>query len=146
MAATSQNGSELHPATVSMASKVNFGSMATVLPDGNLQNHLIWVGTDGERLVVNTETHRQKFKNVQQDQRVTLTIRAEDNPYRYAEVRGRVVETVTGQEARDHIDELAQKYIGQPYPPEDIKSERVMLWIVPERQTIIDQTASEIEA
>lgn len=57
-----------------------------------------------------------------------------------------MVETVTGQEPRDHIDELAQRYIGQPYPPEDVKSGRMMLWIVPERQTTIDQTASEIEA
>jgi PPOX class probable F420-dependent enzyme len=146
MAATSQDGPELHPATVAMAEGRNFGSMATVMPDGSLQNHLIWVGTDGERLVVNTETHRQKYENVRQDQRITLTIRAEDNPYRYAEVRGRVVETVTGQVAREHIDELAYRYIDKPYPPEDIKSERVMLWIVPERQTIIDQTASEIVA
>jgi len=146
MAAISQNGPELHPATVGLARGANFGSMATVMPGGNLQNHLVWVGTDGERLVVNTETHRQKFENVQRDPRVTLTIRAEDNPYRYAEVRGRVVEAVTGQEARDHIDELAYEYIDKPYPPEDIKSERVMLWIVPQRQTVVDQTADRIEA
>ena len=133
MAATSNDGPELHPATAAMARERNFGSIATVLPDGNLQNHLIWVGTDGERLVVNTETHRKKYENIQHDSRVTLTIRAEDNPYRYAEVRGKVVETVTGQEAREHIDELAYKYIEKPYPPEDIKSERVMLCIVPER-------------
>ena len=129
-----------------MARERNFGSIATVLPSGNLQNHLIWVGTDGERLVVNTETHRKKYENIQRDSRVTLTIRAEDNPYRYAEVRGRVTETVTGQEAREHIDELAHKYIEKDYPPEDIKSERVMMWIVPERQTIVDQTADRIEA
>ena len=146
MAATSKDGPELHPATAAMARERNFGSIATILPDGNLQNHLIWVGTDGERLVVNTETHRKKYENIQHDSRVTLTIRAEDNPYRYAEVRGKVVETVTGQEAREHIDELAYKYIEKPYPPEDIKSERVMLWIVPERQTIVDQTADRIEA
>lgn len=146
MAAVSHNGLELHPATVGLAQGVNFGSMATVMPDGELQNHLIWVGTDGERLVVNTETHRQKYENIRRDPRVTLTIRAEGNPYRYAEVRGRVVETVTGQEAWDHVDELAYKYIDKPYPPEDIKCERVMLWIVPERQTIVDQTASEIVA
>ena len=45
-----------------------------------------------------------------------------------------------GQEARDHIDELSQKYHGQDYDPDDIKSERVMLWIVPERQTITNQS------
>jgi hypothetical protein len=55
-------------------------------------------------------------------------------------VRGRVVEVVGGQRVRDHIDELSQKYHGEDYDPDSIKSERVMLWIVPERQTITNQT------
>ena len=135
------DGPELHPDTVELARGANYGSITTMLPSGRLQTQVIWVHTDGERLVVNTEVHRQKFKNVEQDSRVTLTIRDEQDPYRYAEVRGRVVETVGGQRARDHIDELSQKYHGEDYDPDDIKSERVMLWIVPERQTITDQKA-----
>lgn len=138
--ADTRNGPELHPDTVELAWGANYGSITTVLPSGRLQTQMIWVHTDGERLVVNTEVHRQKFKNVEQDSRVTLTIRDEQDPYRYAEVRGRVVETVDGQRARDHIDELSQKYHGQDYNPEDIKSERVMLWIVPDRQTITNQS------
>jgi PPOX class probable F420-dependent enzyme len=145
MAATSKDGPELHPATVGLAQGKNYGSITTVLPSGKLQTHPVWVGTDGERLVVNTETHRRKYKNVQRDPNVTLMIRHEENPYRYAEVRGEVVEKVTGQEARDHIDELSQKYHGQDYNPDDIVSERVMLWIVPSRQTLVDQTASSID-
>jgi PPOX class probable F420-dependent enzyme len=136
MAAT-QNGPELHPTTLELASGPNYGVLTTMMPGGNLQNHYIWVGTDGERLVVNTEVHRQKFKNLERDPRVTLTIRDEQDPYRYAEARGEVVETVRGQEARDHIDELSEKYHGAPYDPNDIKSERVMLWIVPNRQTVV---------
>ena len=142
MAAT-KNGPELHPTTLELASGPHFGVITTVLPSGNLQTHYIWVGTDEERLVVNTEVHRQKFKNIERDPRVTLTIRDEQNPYRYAEVRGTVVETVGGQEARDHIDELSQKYNGEPYPPENIKSERVMLWIVPSRQTVMGPGSQE---
>ncbi len=138
--ADTKNGSELHPATVELAQGANYGSISTMLPSGNVQTQLIWVHTDGERVVVNTEIHRQKFKNIQRDPRVTLTIRNERDPYNYAEVRGKVVETVTGSEARDHIDQLSQKYHGQDYNPDDIKSERVMLWIVPDRQTITDQS------
>jgi PPOX class probable F420-dependent enzyme len=115
------------------------------LAGGGALRDPVWVGTDGERLVVNTETHRRKYKNVERDPNVTLMIRHEENPYRYAEVRGQVVEKVTGQEARDHIDELSQKYHGQDYNPDDIVSERVMLWIVPSRQTLVDQTASSID-
>jgi PPOX class probable F420-dependent enzyme len=139
--ADTMNGPELHPDTVKLAQGANYGSITTMLPSGRLQTQMIWVHTDGERLVVNTEVHRQKFKNLEQDSRVTLTIRDEQDPYRYAGVRGRVVEAVGGQRARDHIDELSQKYHGQDYDPDSIKSERVMLWIVPERQTITDQNA-----
>jgi hypothetical protein len=46
------------------------------------------------------------------------------------------VETERGQRARDQIDELSQKYDGRPYPAENTKSERVIVWIEPERQTI----------
>ena len=144
MAATSKDGPELHPATVGMAQGRNYGHITTILPSGHPQTQPIWVHSDGERLVVNTETHRRKFKNVQLDPRVTLTIRDEENPYRYAEIRGRVTETVTGQEARDQLDDLSQKYDGQPYDENAIKSERVMLWIVPDRQTLVDQTADSI--
>jgi PPOX class probable F420-dependent enzyme len=136
MAAT-KDGPELHPTTEELANGPNYGVITTVLPSGKLQNHYIWVGTDGERLVVNTEVHRQKYKNVERDPNVTLTIRDEQDPYRFAEVRGEVVEAVRGQEARDHIDELSRKYHGQDYDPDDIKSERVMLWIVPSRQTVV---------
>ena len=145
MAATSKDGPQLHRATVELAQGRNYGVITTALPSGKLQAHPVWVGTDGERLVVNTETHRQKYKNIERDPNVTLMIRHEENPYRYAEVRGEVVEKVTGQEARDHIDELSQKYHGEDYPPDAIVSERVMLWIVPARQNIVDQTASSID-
>lgn len=142
MAAT-QNGLELHPTTVELAHGANSGTISTTMPDGNLQNHLIWGHTDGERLFVNTEVHRQKYKNVRRDPRVTLTIRDEENPYRYAEVRGEVVEAVTGPEARGHIDQLSQKYHGQDYDPDNIKSERETLWIVPNRQTVVGQGTGE---
>src|SRR3954468_8275001 len=145
MAATSKDGPELHPATVGLAQGRNYGMITTVFPSGKLQTHPVWVGTDGERLVVNTETHRKKYKKGERDPNVTLTIRHEENPYRYAEVRGEVVEKVTGQEARDHIDELSQKCHGEDYSPDAIVSERVMLWIVPSRQTLVDQTASSID-
>jgi PPOX class probable F420-dependent enzyme len=138
--ADTRNGPDLHPDTVELARGANYGTITTALPGGNFQSQVIWVHTDGERLVVNTEVHRQKFKNVEQDPRVTLTIRNEQDPYHYAEARGRVVEIEGGQRARDHIDELSQKYHGQDYDPDDIKSERVMLWIVSDRQTITNQS------
>lgn len=138
--ADTRNGPELHPDTRALAEGANFAAVATVFPSGRIQNQMIWVGVRDGRLVLNTETHRAKARNLERDARITVLIRDEQNPYRYAEVRGRVDETTTGDEARSHIDELSQKYNGQDYPPEMIKSERVILWITPERQTVVDQS------
>jgi general stress protein 26 len=63
---------------------------------------------------VNTEPQRQKARNVARDPRITVLIHG-DNAYDWAEVRGHVVETVGGDEARRHIDELSQKYNGTEY-------------------------------
>lgn len=107
-------------------------TLATLLPDGRPITHVVWVDLDGDTLVVNTEVERQKYKNVVRDPRVSLTLIDPDNPYRYAEVRGRVVKTVNGIDAREHIDRLSEKYTGGPYK-NPIGSDRVILRIKPER-------------
>jgi hypothetical protein len=98
--------------------------------------YIMWVDADDEHLLINTEVHRRKFLNVEADPRVTVTVIDSTNSYHYAEVRGRVVEKVTGPEARSHIDFLSQKYNGQLYPAENITSERVILRIAPDRQRV----------
>lgn len=115
-----------------LAQTKNFATLATLLPDGQPVTHVVWVDADDEHLLVNTETHRQKFKNVKRDPRVSLAIIDEDDPYRYAEVRGKVVGTVTGAEAREHIDKVSEKYTGGPYS-NPIRSERVIIQIEPEK-------------
>lgn len=139
MSAQTANGPELHPTTQELATGKNFASITTLLPSGRMQTQTIWVHVQDGKIVMNTETHRVKTTNVRQDPRITVLIRDEQDPYRYAEVRGTVSATTVGEQAREHVDKLAQKYLGKDYPPENIKSERIMLWVTPERQTIIDQ-------
>jgi PPOX class probable F420-dependent enzyme len=110
----------------------NFAAMTTLLPSGQPMTQVMWVDADDECVLINTEVHRQKFKNVEADARVTVAVIDAANPYAYAEIRGRVVATVRGPEARAHIDELAEKYTGAPYAAE-ITSERVILRIEPDR-------------
>ena len=119
-----------------LAKSDNFAAVSTVLPDGHLQTQVMWVDCDDEYVLVNTEVHRRKFRNVDLDPRITVLIWDKSNPYHYGEVRGRVVETVGGEEARRHIDELSQKYRGGPYDPDHIQTERVMLRIRPGRQLV----------
>lgn len=117
-----------------LAHGANFGTITTLLRDGSPSTHVMWVDADDQHVLVNTEIHRAKFKNVQRDPRVSVAVWDAQNPYSYTEVRGRVVETVTGPEARDHIDDLSMKYQGKPYDPNAIESERVILRIEPDRQ------------
>lgn len=125
----------LDPAVKQLASEKNFAALSTVLPDGRSQTHVMWVDATDDHLLVNTETGRQKFRNVRRDPRVTVTLVDRDNPYHFAEVRGRVTEIVGGDEARRHLDELSQKYAGTPYQ-RAIDSERVILRITPDRQLV----------
>lgn len=116
-----------------LAQGANFAAFTTLLGDGTPMTHVMWVHADDEHLLINTEVHRQKYKNVQRDPRVTVTVIDKDNPYHYAEVRGRVVDEVRGPEARANIDELSVKYGGAPYDPGAITTERVILKIEPTR-------------
>jgi PPOX class probable F420-dependent enzyme len=103
-----------------------------ILRSGRPMTHIMWVDADEDHVLINTEAHRAKFRAVERDPRVTVTIWQRDDPYTYAEVRGEVVETVRGQEARAHIDSLSQKYRGKDYDDAAITSERVILRIAPE--------------
>jgi PPOX class probable F420-dependent enzyme len=129
------NGEEFHPMVLELARGQNFAALTTLLPGGHPQTQVMWVDANEQHLLINTEVHRQKFRNVERDPRVTVTIWDKEDPYRFVEVRGEVVEKVKGREARDHIDELSQKYRGKPYQPR-IQSERVVLRIAPSRQVI----------
>lgn len=125
----------LHEKTRELARGKNFAVLTTLLPDGTPQSHVMWVDADETHIYINTEIHRQKFKNVERDPRATVTIVDADNPYSFVEVRGTVVDTVAGPEARDHIDELSQRYFGRPYSNK-VTSERVILKIRPDREFV----------
>lgn len=115
-----------------LAQAPNFATLSVILRSGRPMTHVMWVDADTDHILINTEVHRAKFRAVERDSRVTVTIWQRDDPYTYAEVRGRVVETVRGPEARAHIDSLSRKYRGRDYDDAAITSERVILRIAPE--------------
>lgn len=115
--------------------KKSFGHVATVMPDGQPQTTPVWVDYDGKYVVVNTAVGRQKFENVDREPRVSISIQDPDDPYRYLEIRGRVVET-TEEGAEEHIDELAGRYLGKDrYPWREKGERRVLVKIAPEHFT-----------
>lgn len=109
----------------------NFAALATQSRSGHPRNHVMWIDADDDHLLVNTEVHRQKYKDVTADPRVTVMVWDAANPYRYVEVRGKVVGEVRGEEARAHIDALSRRYTGKDYGTA-IGSERVVLRVEPE--------------
>jgi PPOX class probable F420-dependent enzyme len=118
-----------------LAKARNFAVLTTLLPDGQPMTHVMWVDCDDEHILINTEAHRQKARNMRRDPRVTVTIWEAGDPYRYAEVRGEVVDAVAGPEARAHIDQLSMRYYGHEYRAR-IVSERVVVRIRPVRQRV----------
>ena len=113
----------------------NFATLTTLFADGAPQTNVMWVDCDDDHILINTEVHRAKARNVSADPRVSVVIWEAGNPYSYAEVRGRVVESITGDSARAHIDSLSQRYTGVDYA-NPIQSERVILRIAPDRQMV----------
>ncbi len=89
--------------------------IATTMDDGSPQMTQTWVDTDGEHIIINSVQGYVKVKNIARDPRVAVAISAPDNPSRYFQIRGRVV-NVTTDGAAEHIEMLAQKYLGTPYP------------------------------
>jgi PPOX class probable F420-dependent enzyme len=100
---------------VELLRKPSLCFITTLMPDGGPQITETWVDTDGRNIVINTVQGFQKVRNVGRDARVAVAIADPANPSRYLSVRGRVVElTETG--GAEHIEQLAQKYLGRPYP------------------------------
>jgi PPOX class probable F420-dependent enzyme len=109
--------------------------LATLMPDGSPQMTQTWVDTDGRHVLVNTVDGHQKVRNMRRDPRVAVNVTDPDDPSCYFEVRGRVAE-VTEDGAREHIDELSQRYIGRPYPWFGGRDQvRLLVRIVPEKVT-----------
>jgi PPOX class probable F420-dependent enzyme len=89
-----------------------FGFLATLMNDGSPQLTPIWFNTDGTHILINSAKGRIKDQNMRRDQRVAFVIIDPNDPYRYIQIRGKVVE-ITTQDAREHIDMLSKKYTGQ---------------------------------
>jgi len=113
--------------------KQAFGNLGTLMKDGSPQVTPVWVDFDGKHVRFNSAKGRVKDKNVRRDPRVSVSLQDPANPYRYLEIRGRVVE-ITEKSADDHINKLSQKYLGKPvYPYRQPGEVRVTYKIEPQK-------------
>jgi PPOX class probable F420-dependent enzyme len=93
----------------------NYVHLATLRADGSPRNWVVWVGTEGERILVCTGDTTLKAKDMSRDPRVGISVVDLENPYRMAAVQGRVVEVRNDDDCR-YMDPISMKYTGTPFP------------------------------
>jgi PPOX class probable F420-dependent enzyme len=86
-----------------------YAHLATIRPDGKPQVNPMWFAWDGEYLRFTNTSVRQKYKNVTANPDVAISVNDPDQPYRYLEVRGRVVRIDEDPEG-EFFAELAERY------------------------------------
>jgi PPOX class probable F420-dependent enzyme len=95
--------------------RANFGHLATLMSDGSPQSVPVWIGRDGERLIICTGKGSLKAKNTGRDPRVAISVVDFHNPYEEVQIRGRVVEHRPDSDFK-HMDAISHKYTGKPFP------------------------------
>ncbi len=95
---------------IDILNKKSFAHLATVMPDGSPQVTPVWVDYDGRYIIINSARGRVKTRNMQVGSPVAVEIMDADDPYRYLQVRGKVVDA-TEVGADSVIDKLAKKYL-----------------------------------
>ena len=107
---------ELSDSVRALLSRANFAHVATVLPSGAAHTVPVWACLEGDRIAFFTQPGSRKARNLAADPRVAISIVDHEQPYKMAQIRGRVVETVEGDEALAIMDRMALRYTGKPFP------------------------------
>jgi PPOX class probable F420-dependent enzyme len=124
---------EIPPEAQHLLKGKHFAHVATLMPDGSPQVSPVWVDIEEGKVLFNTAEGRLKPQNLRRDPRVAVSIVNQENPYENVLIRGRAVE-VTQDDADDHIDSLANRYMGvDKYPLRQPGEERVIVKIEPEK-------------
>jgi len=93
----------------------NFAHLATLMADGSPNATPVWIGREGEQIVICTGENSLKGKNTRRDPRVALSIVGFSNPYEEVQIRGRVIERRPDPDLKI-MDPISHKYTGKPFP------------------------------
>ncbi len=92
----------------------SFAHLATLQADGSPKVEPVWIGREGDRLLIATDRRSRKAINLERDPRVAISLVARTNPYEQLLIRGRVVE-VRPDDDLVGLDALSQTYLGKPF-------------------------------
>ncbi|HEY2958538.1 MAG TPA: PPOX class F420-dependent oxidoreductase [Actinomycetota bacterium] len=104
--------------------------VATVRADGGPQTNPMWFGWDGERIRLTHTSTRQKFRNLQAEPRVALSIVDPVESQRYLEVRG-VVESAESDDGGAFYRQLRRRYGVDPDAPMPDEAVRLVVVVRP---------------
>lgn len=93
----------------------NYVHLSTLRADGSPRNHVVWVGLEGERILVCAPDWTWKARDMKRDPRVALSVVDLDDPYRMAALQGSVVEIRPDHDCR-YMDVISHKYTSRPFP------------------------------
>jgi len=93
----------------------NFAHLATLMPDGSPQSVPVWIGREGDHLIICTGEKSLKARNTRRDPRVALSIVDFDDPYEEVQIRARVIERRPDPDLKI-MDPISHKYTGKPFP------------------------------
>ena len=94
----------------------NQAHLATLLADGSPHSVPLWVDLEGEHVAFLTDPNSRKARNIARDPRVAISVTDRDQAFTMAQIRGRVIALLGGEEAWTIIDRISPKYVGGPYP------------------------------
>ena len=93
----------------------NYLHLATLRDDGSPRNWVVWVGIEGERLLICTDDSTWKAKDMRRNPRVSASVVDLANPYRMAAIQGQVVEARPDPDC-SYMDPISMKYTSAPFP------------------------------
>jgi PPOX class probable F420-dependent enzyme len=111
--------------------------LVTLNPDGSPQVSCVWVGLDGDEIVMGHMQRRQKVRNVERDPRVVMSIEGpglnERGLREYLVIHGRALVQDGGAAAL--LQRLAHVYLGPEvvFPPPGFDAPGYVMRITPDR-------------
>jgi PPOX class probable F420-dependent enzyme len=118
---------EIPPQVADLIGERNYAHLATLEEDGSPSARPIWVDVEGDRVIFVTQLGSRKARDIERDPRVALSIAHRDDPYRQADLRGRVVDRIDGDAALVLADRIARKYTGEPFP---LRGEATVVYVI----------------
>jgi PPOX class probable F420-dependent enzyme len=93
----------------------NYVHLSTLRADGSSRNRVVWVGLEGDQILICTSDGVWKAKDMRRERRVALSVSDMANPYRMASIRGRVIEVCPDEGCR-YMDPISINYTSAPFP------------------------------